>query len=245
MTDPIAAPTSGSKGDTVYELRRVRARYGLVEVIHGVDLSLRAGEVLALLGANGAGKSTLLKVAARLHPASDGELRYGGRHIERWTPDRLARQGVCLIPEGRGVFPRLTVRENLWMATHLGVSRRDAEHIAFDRFPRLGERRDQVASSMSGGEQQMLALARAVISKPRVLLVDELSMGLAPMVVASLYESVREIAATGVSVVVVEQFARTVLGFADRAAVMVSGRIAHTGSPSEVESHLSSAYLGA
>jgi len=236
--------TEAASSGVVYEARKVRAGYESVEVIHGVDLALHGGEVLALLGANGAGKSTLLKVLSRLHPSSEGELRFAGRRVERWSPDRLARQGVCLIPEGRGVFPRLTVRENLWMTTHLGVKRADAEEIAFTRFPRLAERRDQTAGSMSGGEQQMLALARAVIASPRVLLVDELSMGLAPMVVESLYASVREIAASGVSVVVVEQFARTVLGFADRAAVMVSGRIPYSGLPSEIESHLSGAYLG-
>jgi len=232
-------------GETVLELKGIRAGYGSVEVLHGVDLSLRRGSVLAVFGSNGAGKSTLLKVAAGLHPASAGEVRLDGRRVAGWSPDRLARRGLCLIPEGRGVFPSLTVRENLWMVTHLGVSRSDAEAMAFARFPRLAERRDQVAGTLSGGEQQMLALARAVITRPTVLMVDELSMGLAPQLVDSLYESVHQIAADGVSVLLVEQFAKAVLGMADRAAIMVSGRIVQQGAPADVEAQLSTAYLGA
>ena len=231
-------------GDTALELSRVRAGYGSVEVLHEVDLSLRRGSVLAVLGSNGAGKSTLLRAVAGLHPVTSGSVLLDGRRVTGWSADRLARYGMCLIPEGRGVFPRLSVRENLWMTTHLGVSRSHAEEVAFTRFPRLGERRDQVAGTLSGGEQQMLALARAVITRPKVLMVDELSMGLAPQLVDSLYDSVRQIAADGVSVLVVEQFARAVLGMADRAAIMVSGRVVHQGTPSEVEAHLTSAYLG-
>jgi branched-chain amino acid transport system ATP-binding protein len=213
-------------------------------VLHEVDLSLRRGSVLAVLGSNGAGKSTLLRAVAGLHPLTSGSVLLDGRRVTGWSADRLARHGMCLIPEGRGVFPRLTVRENLWMTTHLGVSRSHAEETAFTRFPRLGERRDQVAGTLSGGEQQMLALARAVITRPKVLMVDELSMGLAPQLVDSLYDSVRQIAADGVSVLVVEQFARAVLGMVDRAAIMVAGRVVHQGTPTEVEGHLTSAYLG-
>ena len=227
------------------EFHRVRARYGSVEVIHGIDLAVERGEVMALLGPNGAGKSTLLKVAAGLHPVWSGEVTAAGRRIDGTSPDRLARRGVCLVPERRAVFPNLSVRENLWMTTYLGVSKRDAEAIAFERFPRLAERRKQTASTLSGGEQQMLALARAIVGRPSILLIDELSMGLAPQLVESLFESVRAIAADGVAVVVVEQFAHAVLGVADRAAIMVSGRIAATGTPHAVEEQLSSAYLGA
>jgi branched-chain amino acid transport system ATP-binding protein len=226
------------------ELRSVRASYGSVEVLHGIDLTLRRGSVLAVLGPNGAGKSTLLRAVAGLHPLAAGEIRLDGRLVNRWSPDRLARHGVCLIPEGRGVFPSLTVRENLRMVTYLGVARSEVEERAFARFPRLAERRDQVAGTMSGGEQQMLALARAVVTTPKVLLLDELSMGLAPRVVDSLYESVQSIAADGVSVLVVEQFARAALALADRAAIMVSGRVVEQGAPADVEAHLSTAYLG-
>lgn len=230
--------------DPVLSVQRLRVRYGAVEVLHGIDLELHAGQVLSVLGSNGAGKSTLLKVIAGLHPANTGDVRFAGRLVTRWGPDRRARAGLCLIPEGRGVFPRLTVRENLWMATHLGVSRSEVEERAFAQFPRLAERRDQTAGSMSGGEQQMLALARAVATFPKVLMVDELSMGLAPQLVESLFESVRELAAGGMAVLVVEQFAKAALAVADRAALMVSGRIVEQGTPQQVEQHLSTAYLG-
>jgi len=231
--------------ESVLSVQRLRVRYGAVEVLHGVDLDLQAGQVLSVLGSNGAGKSTLLKVIAGLHPATTGDVRFSGRLITRWGPDRRARAGLCLIPEGRGIFPRLTVRENLWMATHLGVSRADVEERAFAQFPRLAERRDQVAGSMSGGEQQMLALARAVATYPKVLMVDELSMGLAPQLVESLFGSIRELAAGGMAVLVVEQFAKAALAVADRAALMASGRIVEQGTPQQVEQHLSTAYLGA
>lgn len=231
-------------GDEALEVRLLRAGYGSIEVLHGVDLSLRRGSVLAVLGPNGAGKSTLLRCIAGVHPVTSGEVRLGGRSVRSWSAHRLARNGLCLIPEGRGVFPRLSVRENLWMLSHLGTPRKEVEDLAFARFPRLAERRDQIAGTLSGGEQQMLALARAVVTKPSVLMIDELSMGLAPNLVDSLYENVRAIAAEGVSVLVVEQFARVVLSMADRAVVIASGRIVQQGTPSEVEGHLSSAYLG-
>lgn len=209
-----------------------------------MSITLNRGTVLAVLGPNGAGKSTMLRCIAGIHSINSGEVLFAGRNVTRWSADRLARNGLCLIPEGRGVFPRLTVRENLWMLTHLGADRRAVEERAFARFPRLAERRDQVAGTLSGGEQQMLALARAVVTDPAVLMIDELSMGLAPQLVESLYESVREIASEGVSILIVEQFARVVLGMADRAVVMASGRVVRQGSPREVEEHLSSAYLG-
>lgn len=230
--------------DEALEVRLLRSGYGSIEVLHGVDLSLRRGSVLAVLGPNGAGKSTLLRCIAGVHPVTSGEVRLGGRNVRGWSAHRLARNGLCLIPEGRGVFPRLSVRENLWMLSHLGTPRQEIEELAFARFPRLAERRDQIAGTLSGGEQQMLALARAVVTKPSVLMIDELSMGLAPNLVDSLYENVRAIAAEGVSVLVVEQFARVVLGMADRALVMASGRVVQHGTPLEVEGHLSSAYLG-
>jgi branched-chain amino acid transport system ATP-binding protein len=156
----------------------------------------------------------------------------------------LARLGLCLIPEGRGVFANLTVRENLWVMTHSGSGRRHVERCAFERFPRLSERADQAAGTLSGGEQQMLALARAVATSPRLLMLDELSMGLAPIVVDELYTHVAQLAADGITVVVVEQFARTALSVATSAMVMGNGRIIQTGAASEVESVLHSAYLG-
>jgi len=226
------------------ELRAARAGYGRIEVLHGVDLTLRAGEVLALLGRNGAGKTTTLRVASGLLAPSAGSVLLAGRALGGASSDQLVRAGLCTIPEGRGVFPNLSVAENLWMATYSGTPRKLVEERAFSRFPRLAERRDQLAGTLSGGEQQMLALARGLATDPAVLLLDELSMGLAPLIVEELYEQVAAIVASGVSVLIVEQFARTVLAVADRAALMVSGRIVWTGKPSEIEEELTGAYLG-
>jgi branched-chain amino acid transport system ATP-binding protein len=228
----------------VVELRGVRACYGIIEVLHGVDLAVAPGEVLAVLGPNGAGKTTMLSVLAGLHPLSGGDVIVAGRRVNGARGEDLARAGVCLVPEGRGVFPNLTVRENLRMATFTGRKLGAIEAAAYERFPRLGERRKQVAGTLSGGEQQMLALARGLATDPAVLVLDELSMGLAPLVVEQLYQQVATLARTGVSVLVVEQLAGVVLGVADRAAIMVHGAIAEVGAPAEIEAKLSSAYLG-
>jgi branched-chain amino acid transport system ATP-binding protein len=198
-----------------------------------------------VLGPNGAGKTTTLKVLAGLHPLAAGEVVVAGRRVSGAArPEDLARVGLCLVPEGRGIFPSLTVQENLRMATYRGVRLRAVEQVAYTRFPQLARRRRQVAGTMSGGEQQMLALARALASDPAVLLLDELSMGLAPLVVEQLYGQVADMSRDGVSILVVEQFARVVLGVADRAAIMLNGRVSDVGTPQEIESKLSSAYLG-
>jgi branched-chain amino acid transport system ATP-binding protein len=160
------------------------------------------------------------------------------------SPDSLARAGVCTVPEGRGVFPNLTVAENLKLLSHCGVKPRHAFEVAFEHFPRLGDRRTVLAGRLSGGEQQMLALVRALATDPALILLDELSMGLAPTIVEELYERVADLARTGVSILLVEQFAAVVLGIADEVAVMTHGRIAASGRPDEVASTLSSAYLG-
>jgi branched-chain amino acid transport system ATP-binding protein len=230
--------------EPMLELRDIRAGYGAIEVLHGVNLSVPAGGVLAVLGPNGAGKSTMLRLVCGLHEPTAGDLMLGGRRVNGVDPVALARAGLCTIPEGRGVFPNLTVRENLQMVTYRGMSRKSVEERAFSYFPRLSERRTQFAGTMSGGEQQMLAVARAIASDPSVLLLDELSMGLAPLIVDQLYEAVRAISADGVTILVVEQFAAAVLDVADTAAVMVNGRVVLTGTPAEVESDLSSVYLG-
>jgi branched-chain amino acid transport system ATP-binding protein len=240
------APSAATDGDgpPLVELRGVKACYGTIEVLHGVDLEVRVGEVMAVLGPNGAGKSTTLKVLAGLHPLAGGDVVVAGRRVNGALPEDLARAGLCLIPEGRGVFPGLTVRENLRMATHRGIGLGAIEDVAYGRFPQLRKRRGQVAGTLSGGEQQMLALARGLATDPAVLILDELSMGLAPLVVEELYTQVADLARTGVSVLVVEQFAKVVLGVADRAAIMVHGRVGEVGTPHEIESKLSSAYLG-
>jgi branched-chain amino acid transport system ATP-binding protein len=228
----------------ILELIGVRAAYGRIEVLRGVDLSVPRGAVVALLGANGAGKTTLLKVISGLMPATDGDIHLAGVHVANAPPEQLTRAGLCLVPEGRGIFPNLTVEENLWLASYSG---RPVEKIlteAYGRFPRLKERRRQLAGSMSGGEQQMLSLARALSSEPALLLLDELSMGLAPLIVESLYDTVAEIAEQGVSILVVEQFAASALRVADYAAVMHGGRIVATGEPAEIEQQLNELYFG-
>ena len=226
------------------ELRGVRAAYGRIEVLHGVDLVVPRGTVMALLGPNGAGKTTTLKVASGQMTPTAGCVHIGDRHVNGIAPDALARIGVCTIPEGRGIFPNLTVRENLRMATFAGSDLATVEDRAYTQFPRLGERRGQLAGTMSGGEQQMLAMARGLAVEPALLFLDELSMGLAPLIVEELYEIVASIARTGVSILVVEQFARTVLGVADYAAIMLHGRVTAVGQPADIAPELEAAYLG-
>ena len=238
--DPDAVPV-----DNLLELRGIRAAYDGIDVLYGVDLAVPRGSVVALLGPNGAGKTTTLRVASGLHAPSAGDVMIAGRRVNGVRPEELARCGFCLVPEGRGIFPNLTVRENLRMMTYPGKSLKHIEEVTMHRFPRLRERRSQVAGTLSGGEQQMLAMARGLATEPALLLLDELSMGLAPIIVEELYEIVAHIAREGVSILVVEQFARTVLGAADVAAIMVHGRIAKIGSPAELEAELSTAYLGA
>ncbi|GHB60262.1 ABC transporter ATP-binding protein [Streptomyces umbrinus] len=227
------------------ELRRVKAAYDRITVLHGVDLTVAAGQVVALLGPNGAGKTTTLNVAAGAHRPTAGALLLGGRDTTGAHARDLARSGVCLIPEGRGIFPNLSVRDNLRMMTFTGRDRAQIEEIAYTRFPVLGHRARQAAGTLSGGQQQMLALARGLATDPAVLLLDELSMGLAPLVVAELYEHVAELARQGVAVLVVEQFAAAVLKIADHAAVLVRGRVQWQGHPdSSLHAELSSYYLG-
>ena len=230
--------------DPILELRGIRAGYESIEVLHGIDLVVRAGTVMAVLGPNGAGKTTMLSVIAGLMPSTDGDLLLAGRRVNGAKADDLARLGLCLVPEGKGVFPNLTVRENLMIATHTGRSLSVVEEEAYSRFPALASRRSQVAGTLSGGEQQMLAMARGLATEPAVLLLDELSMGLAPIIVESLFEKVQGIAHEGVTVVVVEQFAKLVLDVADEAVIMVQGRIGASGAPAELAGELSSAYLG-
>jgi branched-chain amino acid transport system ATP-binding protein len=233
--------------DVVIALEDVRATYGRIEVIHGVSVAVRRGTVMALLGPNGAGKSTLLKVASGVLPASAGRVVFNGQPIGKPVPEHLVRQGMCTISEGRAVFPNLTVLENLRMFTYTRhtVTLHDLEEQTYHRFPVLGERRHQLAGRLSGGEQQMLALARALYSRPELLLLDELSMGLAPLVLADLYASVvRLVIEEQLTVLLVEQFAATALAIADEACVMVSGEIVDRGSPSEIGGRLTASYLG-
>ena len=229
----------------ILELRDIRAGYGPIEVVHGVSFEVAAGSVMALLGPNGGGKTTMLNVCAGTLSPNSGDVCFGGALVTSKSADDRARKGICTVPEGRGIFPNLSVRENLLMATQVGVPMDRIEEVAYSQFPQLSGRRKQMAGTLSGGEQQMLALARAFATDPKLLLLDELSMGLAPIVVGQLYEKVRELAEAGLSILLVEQFARTALPIADSAAVVLQGVIAHRGSPAEMEEALSTSYLGA
>jgi ABC-type branched-subunit amino acid transport system ATPase component len=226
------------------ELRGIRAGYGTIDVLHGVSLTVGTGSVFALLGPNGAGKSTTLKVASGQIAPHAGDVRLFGASVLGKSSDGLARAGMCAIPEGRGIFPNLTVIENLRMATYTGPHIHELEERTFTRFPRLRDRRKQLAGTLSGGEQQMLAMARALTTDPKVLLLDELSMGLAPIVVEELYEIVGRIAAENVSILIVEQFAHEVLDVAETAAIMLHGQIQLTGRPYQIAEELDAAYLG-
>jgi len=228
----------------ILELVDVHAAYGRIEVLRGVDLNVPRGAVMALLGANGAGKTTLLRVISGLMTPTSGHIPLSGAHVNGSSPDALTRAGLTMVPEGRGVFPNLTVEENLWLSSYSGQPVEKILTEAYSRFPRLKERRRQLAGSLSGGEQQMLSLSRALASDPALLLLDELSMGLAPLIVESLYDSVAEIAERGVSILVVEQFASSALRVADYAAVMHGGRIVDTGEPGEIEAKLNDLYFG-
>jgi branched-chain amino acid transport system ATP-binding protein len=225
-------------------LEGICAAYERVEVLRHVDLTVAQGQVFALLGPNGAGKSTTLRVASgRLKPSA-GRVFIDGDDVTGWPTEKLARRGVCSVPEGRGVFPNLTVAENLRMWTFRGgLARSEVEEVAYRRFPRLAERRRQLAGTLSGGEQQMLAMTRALATRPRLLLLDEISMGLAPLVVAELYELVGQIAAEGIAILLVEQFAATALAVAQRAAVMLQGTVQMEGTPEEVGAAAGSLYL--
>jgi branched-chain amino acid transport system ATP-binding protein len=208
-----------------------------------VDLTVPSG-VVALLGANGAGKSTLLKVISGQLKPTAGRIQVRGKRFEGGSAAEPVRAGVCLVPEGRGVFPTLTVEENLILASSFGVPAKELIEHAYALFPRRSKRRHQRAGSMSGGEQQMLALGRALASRPSLLLLDEVSMGLAPKVVTEIYDTVAAAAADGMSILLVEQYAERALQVAQSAAVMHSGRIIATGQPDEIRHRLKDFYLG-
>ncbi len=239
-----AVPVDDIEIEPILELRGLRAGYDSVEVLHGVDLQVHPGRVVALLGPNGAGKSTTLLVVSGLLAATAGDVLMAGRRVNGARPEDLSRYGLCLIPEGRGIFPNLTVRENLWMMTHRGGNLAKVEEETVRRFPQLGRFMNRTAGTLSGGEQQMLAMARGLATDPALLILDELSMGLAPIVVDQLYETVGIVAAEGTSILLVEQFARIVMDVADEAALMVQGRIVEKGRPRDLEATLSQAYLG-
>ncbi|MAW92368.1 MAG: ABC transporter ATP-binding protein [Acidimicrobiaceae bacterium] len=225
-------------------IQGITAGYGEISILENVSLELVPGQIYALLGPNGGGKSTTLKVCSGQLVPTKGELMVAGKVMTGSEPNALARAGICTIPEGKGIFPNLTVRENLLMMTSSGATIEEIEQATYNRFPQLSSRRKQLAGTLSGGEQQMLAMSRALSTDPVILLLDELSMGLAPLIVRQLYEIVQQIAEEGVAILVVEQFARTVLEIASTAGIMTHGRLTKEGSPSEIQKDLKHAYLG-
>jgi branched-chain amino acid transport system ATP-binding protein len=226
------------------EVKGLEVRYGGILAVKGIDLAVAEGELVCLIGANGAGKSSTLKAICRLIPSSARTLTYAGDELSKARVHELPRRGLVMVPEGRGIFPQLTVHENLVMGAY-ARGRADPE-AQYATFPRLRERRHQTAGTLSGGEQQMLAIARALMSEPRLLLLDEPSMGLAPLMVAKIFEIVRDIAARGVTVLLVEQNALLALQAAARAYVMESGTITLSGEARSLlhDERIREAYLG-
>ena len=218
--------------------------FGPVRAVDGLTFEVEPGEIYGLLGPNGAGKTTLVRVISGLLRPTHGRVIIAGTDVTGVRGDALARAGLCVIQEGRGIFPRLTVEEHL----RLAMPRRGRPELlgrVYEQFPRLAERQRQVAGTLSGGEQQMLALSRALIWNPPLLIIDELSMGLAPRVVELLYETVRALAARGTTIVVIEQFAHDILGFADQAVVLQHGRVVRTDTPASIAKDLAELYLAA
>ena len=231
------------------ELRGLSAGYGRIEVLRDVDICVPAGAVVALLGPNGAGKTTTLSAIAGTIPVTKGDLLLQGRSIRNRSAFERARSGVILVPEGRGVFPSLTVRENLELVVRGSGCDAAAREQRMDEvltaFPRLAERLAQRAGTMSGGEQQMLALSRAFLSSPKVLLMDEISMGLAPQLVEDLFDAVQTLRSRGMTIVLVEQFLTYALRFADICYVLGKGRVTFVGEPSELRDGAGVDYLSA
>jgi branched-chain amino acid transport system ATP-binding protein len=226
------------------EIRDLEVRYGGIRAVKGIALEVAAGELVCLIGANGAGKSSTLKAICGLVPVHSGSVRYADSEISRSRVHELPRRGLVLVPEGRGIFPQLTVQENLQMGAYAhGGGDPEPQYAS---FPRLKERRKQVAGTLSGGEQQMLAIARALMTRPKLLLLDEPSMGLAPLMVAKIFEIVREIAQRGVTILLVEQNAKLALELASRGYVMESGAITLAGESAKLlaDPRVREAYLG-
>jgi len=235
--------------DILLKVKGLKVAYGGIQAVKGVDMEVHEGDLVSLIGSNGAGKTTTMKAITGTLAAQSGDIEYLGRSIKGQGPWDLVKQGLAMVPEGRGVFTRMTITENLQMGAYL---RSDSAAIAddiekmFNLFPRLRERKDQLAGTMSGGEQQMLAMARALMSRPRVLLLDEPSMGLSPIMVDKIFEVVKDVYAQGMTVVLVEQNASRALAMADRGYVMDSGLITMTGPGKEMlaDPKVRAAYLG-
>ena len=235
--------------EALLKVKGLKVAYGGIQAVKGVDFEVREGELVSLIGSNGAGKTTTMKAITGTQAVQAGEIEYLGRSLKGQGPWDLVKQGLVMVPEGRGVFTRMTIIENLQMGAYL---RNDKAGIAadiermFEIFPRLRERKDQLAGTMSGGEQQMLAMGRALMSQPKLLLLDEPSMGLSPIMVDKIFEVVKDVYDQGMTVLLVEQNASRALALADRGYVMDSGLITMTGRGSEMldDPKVRAAYLG-
>jgi branched-chain amino acid transport system ATP-binding protein len=234
---------------TLLKVSGLKVSYGGIQAVKGVDFEVHEGELVSLIGSNGAGKTTTMKAITGTLPINSGDIEYLGKSIRGQGPWDLVRQGLAMVPEGRGVFTRMTILENLQMGAYI---RSDKEAVltdidkVFGIFPRLKERRDQLAGTMSGGEQQMLAMGRALMSRPKVLLLDEPSMGLSPIMVDKIFEVVRDVYAQGVTILLVEQNASRALAIANRGYVMESGIVTMSGDAREMlnDPKVRAAYLG-
>jgi branched-chain amino acid transport system ATP-binding protein len=234
---------------TLLKVTGLKVAYGGIQAVKGVDFEVHEGELVCLIGSNGAGKTTTMKAITGTLPISAGEIVYMGQSIKGQGPWDLVKQGLAMVPEGRGVFTRMTIIENLQMGAYIRTDKADIladMDKVFTIFPRLKERRDQLAGTMSGGEQQMLAMGRALMSRPKVLLLDEPSMGLSPIMVDKIFEVIRDVYAQGVTVLLVEQNASRALGLANRGYVMESGVVSMGGNAQDMlnDPKVRAAYLG-
>ncbi|MDI1236471.1 MAG: ABC transporter ATP-binding protein [Polaromonas sp.] len=233
------------------KLESVQISYGAIQAVKGVSLEVKAGEIVTIIGANGAGKSTLLRGIVGLEPLQSGRIYIDGKDCTAVPPHKRVGLGVALSPEGRGVFPDQTVRENLLLGAYSRQGNLARTRVLiereFERFPRLKERANQLAGTLSGGEQQMLAISRALMSEPRLLLLDEPSLGLAPLIIADVFRSIRSLHESGLTILLVEQMANQALAIADRAYVLETGKVTLQGSGHELlrDSKVRAAYLGA
>lgn len=245
----MTTSTTKNSAKTLLKVSGLKVGYGGIQAVKGVDFEVREGELVSLIGSNGAGKTTTMKAITGILPFKEGDIEYLGHSIRGKGSWDLVEQGLAMVPEGRGVFTRMTILENLAMGAYI---RNDKAEIAadvekvFGIFPRLKERKDQLAGTMSGGEQQMLAMGRALMSRPKVLLLDEPSMGLSPIMVDKIFEVIKEVSSQGVTVLLVEQNASRALGIADRGYVMDSGLITMSGDAKAMLSDpkVRAAYLG-
>ncbi len=231
----------------ILEIRDLTVSYGGIEAVKGISIDVPEGEIVTLIGANGAGKSTTLKTIAGLVKSKTASIKFMGNEISAMTPDKIVASGITLVPEGRRVFPNLTVKENLRIGAYLRKDSLDSDFdYVYGLFPRLKEREWQLAGTLSGGEQQMLAVARALMSKPKLIMMDEPSLGLAPLVVKSIFDIIKTINEQGITVLLIEQNANMALRAANTAYVLETGRITMTGTGSELlrDERIKEAYLG-